>query len=30
MQLRFVDHVIIGQVIDGADPYYSYREHGNI
>jgi len=28
MQVRFVDHVIIGQSIDGKDPYYSYREHG--
>lgn len=26
MQIRFVDHIIIGQSIDGRDPYYSYRE----
>ena len=29
MQVRFVDHVIIGQSIDGKDPYYSYRESSN-
>ena len=27
MQIRLIDHVIIGQSIDGSDPYYSYREH---
>ncbi len=30
MQLRFVDHVIIGQSIDGREPYYSYREDGKL
>ncbi len=30
MQVRFVDHVIIGQSIDGKDPYYSYRESGDL
>lgn len=29
MQVRFIDHIIIGQSIDGKDPYYSYRESGN-
>ncbi len=26
MQVKFIDHVIIGQSIDGRDPYYSFRE----
>ncbi len=30
MQVRFVDHVIIGQSIDGKDPYYSYRESSEL
>lgn len=30
MQLRFVDHVIIGQSIDGREPYYSYRENAKL
>jgi len=30
MQVRFVDHVIIGQSIDGREPYYSYRENGKL
>ncbi len=30
MQIKFLDHIIIGQSIDGKDPYYSYRETGNI
>lgn len=30
MQVRFIDHIIIGQSIDGKDPYYSYRESGNL
>ena len=30
MQIRFVDHIIIGQSIDGRDPYYSYRESSDI
>ena len=30
MQVRFVDHVIIGQSIDGKEPYYSYRESGDV
>ena len=30
MQVRFVDHIIIGQSIDGRDPYYSYRESGDL
>ncbi len=30
MQIRFVDHMIIGHSIDGRDPYYSYRESGEI
>lgn len=30
MQVKFLDHIIIGQTIDGKDPYYSYREAGNI
>ncbi len=30
MQVRFVDHIIIGQSIDNRDPYYSYREHDKI
>ncbi|MGJ8673156.1 RadC family protein [Rubritalea sp.] len=28
MQLRFVDHVIIGAPTPQRDPYYSFREHG--
>lgn len=30
MQVRFIDHVIIGQSIDGKDPYYSFREDGEL
>ncbi len=28
IQVRFVDHVIIGIPSDQSDPYYSFREHG--
>lgn len=30
MQVRFLDHVIIGQSIDGKEPYYSYRESSDL
>lgn len=30
MQVRMIDHVIIGQSIDGKDPYYSYRENDKL
>jgi len=30
MQVRFVDHIIIGQSINGKDPYHSYRESSSI
>lgn len=30
MQVRFVDHIIIGQSLDGRDPYYSYRESSDL
>jgi len=30
MQVRFVDHIIIGQSIDGKAPYYSYQESSDL
>ena len=30
MQIKFIDHIIIGQSIDGKAPYFSYRESGQI
>lgn len=30
LQIRMLDHVIIGQSVDGKKPYYSFRENGKI
>ncbi len=30
MQIKFIDHIIIGQSIDGKAPYFSYREYGQV
>lgn len=30
LQVRFVDHIIIGKPLNGAQPYYSYREESGL
>ena len=30
LQVRLIDHIIIGKPIDGTQPYYSYREESSI